>query len=236
MAHAAWCCHPRELDGSVFRTRMEIVADWLWICCHHFSHVKLQTIQHSTRISICFTILKHSGIGNHHRLTFRYIEGDKRRSCLNSTLCRRSKLLSSSHNSTVDADVYQRLHLILVRIVMVGLQCVLAGCHACYGQYERCTLIFYFRQVTINNVRCQHFVTDHPQASSLHISLTPIAAYILCGTSCTYLDGHAIVECLRIALCARHGPRNVVDFRILARSGLAGEVKIDILRSCIHYC
>ena len=199
-------------------------------------NVKLQTVNHRTGVGVGLARFGHRRIGYHHGLPFRHVEGDERRACLDGALCRRGELLACGHYGAIDADVNQRLHLVLVRVVVVSLQRVLAWRHARDGQYERRRGIVDIGKVAVHDVCCQHLVGNHPQSLGLHVGLAPVAANVLGGPSGTYFDGHAVVKCLGVACSTGHGPRDVVDFGILAWGGLARQVEVDVLCSSVHNC
>ncbi len=122
MTDGTWGCQPREVDGAILRTGMEVMVFGLWVGGYHRHGIKLQAVEHHTRISIGNTRLQLSGIGNDDGLSFSDIERDERRAGLQRTLGCRGEFLTSGHHCTIDADIYVGLYLILVRVVVVGLQ------------------------------------------------------------------------------------------------------------------
>ena len=178
----------------------------LWFGSHHRSSIKLQTVNHGTGVGVGLSSLQHCAIGDDDRLSLCGVESNKRCAGLHRALGGRCEFHSCCYHSTVDADLYIRLCLVGIRIVMIGFQCMLASRHALNGQDERRRGIGNLRQATILQIGSQHLVGNDTQSRDLHVCLVPGAAHSRSGTTCTDGHLHTVAECLRVTLYTGHGP------------------------------
>ena len=211
---------------------MEVVIGGLWVTGCHGSHVELQTVYHHTGVGIGLAGLGHGAVGDDDGPALVDGESDERRAGGQGALCRRGKPNPRSHHLSVDAHLDVGLRLVGVRVVMIGLQCVLAGRHAGDGQRQRCRRVGNLRQVAVDDVGGQHLVGNDAQSLGLHVGLAPVAAQGRGSPAGGEDDGHAALQRLGVALHTGNGPGDVVEFGVFAGGSLAGQVEVDVL--CRH--
>ncbi len=198
----------------------------------NLGYIELQSVEHHTGVGIGLVGFRHSTVGDNHGLAFRHVESNKRRAGVGGILSSGGECHTCSYDVAIHEYFNVGLCLIFVRIIMVGFQRVLAGCHAGNGEYQRCRAFSNLRHVSAFYIGGQHLVSNYAEAVGLYVGLAPVAAHGRGGTTSTDGNGHAIVKIFGIARGAGYCPRDVVNLRVFAGCCLARQVKIDVLSRC----